>query len=52
MRDSKDMEKTDCRKKSSKIWFHGWMRNNEEMEFTGRKFTRDYYGTNTEFKVL
>ena len=52
MRGSKDIEKTDCGKKSQKIWFHGWMINNEEMEFTGRKFTRDYYGTNTEFKAL
>jgi hypothetical protein len=35
-----------------KIWFHGWMTNNEEREFTGRKFPRDYYGTNIEFKAL
>jgi len=28
------------------------MINNEEMEFTGRKVTRDYNGTNTEFKAL
>jgi hypothetical protein len=37
MRGSKDIEKTDCGKKSQKIWFHGWMINNEEMEFTRRK---------------
>jgi hypothetical protein len=51
MRGSKDTEKSQCRKISQKIWFHRWMKNNEEMEFTG-KFTSDYYGINTEFKAL